>query len=98
MLGFVPASQDVTIASGGPPITWELSLKSFEEIIGGTAATTHSPRDARAPPPAGQEASIAIPSRNAASGERGQSPVAGSGGGSPGFRRTPVSATPGAPQ
>jgi Carboxypeptidase regulatory-like domain len=33
MLGFVTARQDVTIASGGPPITWELSLKSFDEII-----------------------------------------------------------------
>ena len=67
MLGFVTARQDVTIASGGPPITWELSLKSFEEII-------------------------------AASGERGQPAVAGSGSGSPGFRRTPVSAAPGATQ
>src|SRR6476619_2863686 len=49
MLGFVTASQDVTIASGGPPITWELSLKSFEEIIGGTANNSRSPLDARAP-------------------------------------------------
>src|SRR4029453_5384269 len=49
MLGFVTASQDVTIASGGPPITWELSLKSFGEIIGGQARNTPSPVDARGP-------------------------------------------------
>ena len=53
--------------SGGPPVTWELSLKSFEEII-------------------------------AASGERGQPAVAGSGSGSPGFRRTPAGAAPGGTQ
>jgi trimeric autotransporter adhesin len=61
MLGFVTASQDVTIASGSPPITWELSLKSFEEIIGGTADISRSPLDARAPLADRLDASTDIP-------------------------------------
>jgi hypothetical protein len=97
MLGFVTASREVTIGSGEPPITWELSLKSFEEIVGKTAANSHSPLDARTSPGDRQDASNEIPPSTSASGERGQ-PVVGSGGGSPGFRRTPVSAAPGAAQ
>src|SRR6266850_5746013 len=32
MLGFVPASQDVTIAADAQPLTWGLKLLSFAEI------------------------------------------------------------------
>ena len=96
MLGFVTASQDVTIASGSPPITWELSLKSFEAIIGSTPNNTPPSLDARTPLADRLDASTDIPSPNGPR-EKGQ-PAAGTGSESPGFRRTPVSAAPGATQ
>jgi trimeric autotransporter adhesin len=95
MLGFVTASRDVTIESGGPPITWELSLKSFEDIIGSTAANSHSSLDARASKSDRRDASTEVPSPSAATSENAQ-PEAGSGSGSRGFRRTAVNAAPGA--
>src|SRR6476620_805482 len=49
MLGFVTASQEVMVASDSPPITWELSLKSFIEIIGSTTTISQSLPDARGP-------------------------------------------------
>jgi hypothetical protein len=56
MLGFATLSQDVTIAPGSPPATWELTLLPFEEITRGVAAARPGPRETERGPIAGRQA------------------------------------------
>ena len=43
MIGFAPASQDITVAPNLPPSIWELKLRSFEEIAREVPATPVTP-------------------------------------------------------
>jgi trimeric autotransporter adhesin len=43
MIGFTPVSQDVTVAPDSPPSTWELKLRSFDEITREVPASRVAP-------------------------------------------------------
>ena len=53
MRGFVTASRDITVPFEGPPLTWPLTMRSYQEIIGSAPiAPPALPADASAEVPA----------------------------------------------